>query len=71
MTSSPDVSDANAFQGEALGLLFGLPMPMARAMALRGEAIGRDRASIRMHYQAAQTNRPLRPARTLHQLRAR
>ncbi|NDZ13195.1 phenylacetic acid degradation protein [Variovorax sp. WS11] len=56
MTSSQAQPDANAFEGEAPGLLFGLAMPMARAMALRGEAIGHDRARIRMHYQAEQTN---------------
>ncbi|WP_399684468.1 PaaI family thioesterase [Xenophilus sp.] len=37
-------------------MLFGLPMPMARAMALRGEAVGHDRARIRMLYQPEQTN---------------
>ena len=31
-------------------------MPMTRAMALRGEAIGEDRARVRMGFQAEQTN---------------
>lgn len=49
-------TDTNPFSGESPGVLFGLPMAMARAMALRGEAIGQDRARIRMLYQAEQTN---------------
>jgi uncharacterized protein (TIGR00369 family) len=48
--------DTNPFAGEAPGMLFGLPMPMSRAMALRGEAIGDDRARIRMGFQSEQTN---------------
>ena len=44
------------FAGEAPGLLFGLPMPMSRAMALRGERIGNDRAQVRMGFQAEQSN---------------
>ncbi|WP_038216044.1 PaaI family thioesterase [Xenophilus azovorans] len=53
---SATAADANPFEGEPAGVLFGLPMPMARAMALRGEAVGHDRARIRMLYQPEQTN---------------
>jgi len=41
---------------EPPGILFGLPMPMARAFGLRGEAIGDDSARIRMPYDADYTN---------------
>jgi len=54
--ASSSVADTNPFAGEPAGVLFGLPMPMARAMALRGEAVGHDRARIRMLYQPEQTN---------------
>lgn len=37
-------------------MFFGLPMAMARAMALRGERIGNDRAQVRMGFQAEQSN---------------
>ena len=50
------VPETNPFEGEPPGVLFGLPMPMTRAMALRGEAIGEDRARVRMGFQAEQTN---------------
>lgn len=59
MNTAPLPSPAaatNPFEGEPPGMLFGLPMPMARAMALRGEAVGDDRARVRMLYQADQTN---------------
>ena len=46
----------NAFAGEPSGVLFGLPMRMAHAMGLAGEAIGDDAARIRMRYQEDQTN---------------
>ncbi len=55
-TSSSAAVDTHPFAGEPPGVLFGLPMPMARAMALRGEAIGGDRARLRMLYQPEQTN---------------
>lgn len=55
VTSSSSTA-TNAFEGEPSGVLFGLPMPMARAMALTGEAIGDDAARIRMRYQKDQTN---------------
>ncbi|WP_341891505.1 PaaI family thioesterase [Variovorax sp. YR752] len=45
-----------AFVNEAPGLLFGLPMPMARSFALRGEAIGDERARVRMPYNADHAN---------------
>lgn len=41
----------SSFADEAPGVLFGLPMPMAAAMALRGEHIGGDTARIRMGFQ--------------------
>jgi acyl-coenzyme A thioesterase PaaI-like protein len=47
---------ANPFEGEAPGILFGLPMPMARAMKLSGERIGEDRAQVRMGFQPDQAN---------------
>lgn len=53
--SSNDIP-LSPFAGEAPGLLFGLPMPMSRAMALRGERIGNDRAQVRMGFQAEQSN---------------
>lgn len=53
---TPGINEPNPFQGEQPGVLFGLPMPMARAMALRGEAIGDGRARIRMGFQSDQTN---------------
>ncbi len=37
-------------------MLFGLPMPMARVMGLRGEAIGGNQARIRMLHQPDQSN---------------
>ena len=46
----------NPFEGEAPGILFGLPMPMAAAMALRGEHIGGDTARIRMGQQPGMSN---------------
>ena len=42
------------FAGEAPDMFFGLPMAMARAMALRGERIGHDMAQVRMGFQADQ-----------------
>ena len=53
--STPDIP-ASPFAGEAPGQLFGLPMPMARAMALSGECIGNDRAQVRMAFQPEQAN---------------
>ena len=44
------------FAGEAPDMVFGLPMAMARAMALRGERIGHDMAQVRMRFQADQAN---------------
>ena len=57
-TSAPsdNAPDVNPFEGEPPGVLFGLPMPMARALALRGESIGHDRARVRMGFQPDQTN---------------
>jgi uncharacterized protein (TIGR00369 family) len=50
------MSDLQKFQGEPAGVLFGLPMPMAKALALRGEAVGDDQARVRMLFQLEQTN---------------
>lgn len=52
---APDIP-ASAFAGEAPDMFFGLPMAMARAMALRGERIGQDMAQVRMGFQADQAN---------------
>lgn len=54
--SSATPTAANPFAGEAPGLLFGLPMPMARAMGLRGESIHDGQARVRMLFQPGQTN---------------
>lgn len=48
--------DTNPYAGEPPGILFGLPMPMTKAMGLRGEAIGGDQARIRMLGQPDQVN---------------
>lgn len=45
-----------AFAGEAPDVLFGLPMPMAQALRLRGEHIGDDHAQVRMEPQSALAN---------------
>ena len=39
------------FEAEEAGVLFGLPMPMSKALALRGERIGNDRAQVRLAFQ--------------------
>lgn len=44
------------FANEPAGLLFGLPMPMSRVMAFKGERIGDNQAQIRMAFQAEQAN---------------
>jgi len=44
------------FAGEPPDMLFGLPMAMARAMALRGEGIGHDMARVRMGFQPELAN---------------
>ena len=41
---------------EADHVIFGLPMAMAAAFKLKGEAIGGDRARVRMPYQQQYTN---------------
>lgn len=58
MTSStpPDLPPPNPFPDEPPGVLFGLPMPMCKALALSGERIGGDRAQVRMRFQPEQTN---------------
>ena len=52
---TPDIP-LSPFAGEAPDMFFGLPMAMARAMALRGERIGHDMAQVRMGFQADQAN---------------
>ena len=41
---------------EPAHMIFGLPMPMAASFMLQGEAIGNDRARVRMPYQTQFTN---------------
>jgi len=52
---TPDIPPS-PFGEEAPDMFFGLPMAMARAMALRGERIGHDRAQVRMRFQPDQAN---------------
>ncbi|AVO51034.1 phenylacetic acid degradation protein [Melaminivora suipulveris] len=56
MTHSQPAPPANPFANEPPSQLFGLPMPMAAALALRGERIGDDRAQVRMGFQPAFAN---------------
>lgn len=44
------------FADEAPSDLFGLPIPLAQVFGLRGEAIGEDRARVRMPFNALHTN---------------
>ena len=55
-STAHDNIPASPFAGEASNMFFGLPMAMARAMALRGERIGNDMAQVRMGFQADQAN---------------
>lgn len=54
--SSPNTPPASPFAGEAAGLLFALPMPMARAFGLVGTHIGADQAWVEMPPSEAHTN---------------
>ena len=56
MTMTHDDIPPSPFAGEAPDMFFGLPMAMARAMQLRGERIGNDRALVRMGFQPDQAN---------------
>ena len=56
MTMTHDDIPPSPFAGEAPDRFFGLPMAMARAMQLRGERIGNDRAQVRMGFQPDQAN---------------
>ena len=56
MTMTHDDIPPSPFAGEAPDMFFGLPMAMARAMQLRGERIGNDRAQVRMGFQPDQAN---------------
>ena len=51
-----DAPHGDQFADDPPGVLFGLPMPMARSLGLRGETIGDQRASIRMVYQPELAN---------------
>ncbi|WP_353234274.1 PaaI family thioesterase [Diaphorobacter ruginosibacter] len=53
MTPSIDIP---AWPAEAGHLIFGLPMPMAQAFGMKGEAIGNERCRVRMPYQQPFTN---------------
>lgn len=58
-TSTPASGDphaVNPFAGEPPGMLFGLPMAMARVAGLIGESVGNDRAQVRMRFQPEQAN---------------
>ncbi|SEA04430.1 PaaI family thioesterase [Acidovorax soli] len=55
-STAHDNIPASPFAGEATDMFFGLPMAMARAMALRGERIGNDMAQVRMGFQPDQAN---------------
>ena len=55
-TTDHDNIPASPFAAEAADMFFGLPMAMARAMALRGERIGNDCAQVRMGFQPEQAN---------------
>ncbi|QNN57231.1 PaaI family thioesterase [Diaphorobacter ruginosibacter] len=48
--------DIPAYPPEADNLIFGLPMAMAQAFGLKGEAIGNDRCRVRMPYRQQFTN---------------
>ena len=56
MSQAADTRDIPAYPAEPAHMIFGLPMPMAQAFGLKGEAIGNDRARIRMPYQQQFTN---------------
>ncbi|MCM2345027.1 PaaI family thioesterase [Acidovorax soli] len=55
-STAHDNIPASPFASEAPDMFFGLPMAMARAMALRGERIGNDMAQVRMGFQPDQAN---------------
>lgn len=48
--------DPTRYANAPADVLFGLPMPMSRVMAFKGERIGDDMAQIRMGFQAEQAN---------------
>ena len=55
-STAHDNIPVSPFAGEPADMFFGLPMAMARAMALRGERIGNDMAQVHMVFQADQAN---------------
>ena len=54
-TASPDTIPPYT-ASEPADTIFGLPMAMAESFRLHGEAIGNDRARVRMPYQKQYTN---------------
>lgn len=56
MTDFPKPVPTNEFAGEAPGVLFALPMPMARVFGLTGVHIGAKEARVSMAYHADHTN---------------
>lgn len=54
--ATPTTPDPTRFAHAPAGVLFGLPMPMARVMAFQGERIGDEVAQIRMAFQADHAN---------------
>ncbi|MDH0364943.1 PaaI family thioesterase [Comamonas aquatica] len=48
--------DPTRYANAPADVLFGLPMPMSRVMAFKGERIGDDMAQIRMAFQEEQAN---------------
>lgn len=51
-----DTTHLPLYPKEPDNVIFGLPMAMAAAFQLKGEAIGDDRARVRMPYQKQYTN---------------
>ena len=56
MTDLSKPTPVNEFAGEAPGLLFALPMPMARVFGLTGVHIDAKEARVRMPYHPDHTN---------------
>lgn len=56
MQSSDSDNSTSAGSGDAPDQLFGLVMPMVEVFALKGEAIGDDRARVRMPRNRAHSN---------------
>lgn len=56
MSTTAPLPPISPFAGEPPGMLFGVPIPMSRAMGIVGERVGTDRAQLRMRFQAEQAN---------------